>query len=247
VLLVLLVATCLVIAASYFVGRLFGASHGQLGTFVQGAFRGNLAFVGLPIVSALPDTPLGLGVSLRGLALLVLAPTMVFYNVAGVMVLVLSQPKVRAGRWLRSAKQLALTPPLLATLVGVAFALSGAELPAPLARSLGLLGDLALPLGLLCVGGALGRLQVQGDWRLGVIATLIKSCISPLAGLGLARVCGFGRPETQLILVFMACPTAIVSYAVAVELKGDGPLASSAIGLSCLASAAILAGIVAFA
>jgi hypothetical protein len=28
------------------------------GTFVQGAFRGNLAFVGLPVIYALPDTPL---------------------------------------------------------------------------------------------------------------------------------------------------------------------------------------------
>jgi malate permease and related proteins len=247
VLLVLLGATCLVIALSYLVGRLSRVPAALQGTLVQGAFRGNLAFVGLPIVNALPDVPLSGGVSLRALAVLVLAPTMVFYNIAGVVVLVLGQAEARAGRFLRSVKQLALTPPLLATVLGVAYALAGAELPPPLARGFGLLGDLALPLGLLCVGGAIGRFRVQGDWHFGVIAAAVKTCVSPLVGLAVAEACGFERGETQLVLVFMACPTAIVSYAVAVELKGDGHLASSAIALSCLVSAGVLAAIVGWA
>ena len=40
------------------------------GTFVQGGFRGNLAFVGLPIIYSMPDAPLAWGVSLRTAAIL---------------------------------------------------------------------------------------------------------------------------------------------------------------------------------
>jgi len=45
-------------------------------------------------------------------------------------------------------------------------------------------------------------------------------------------------------MIFMACPTAIISYTMAVEMKGDATLASGTIALSVLTSLGALAIII---
>jgi len=57
---VMLAATGLVIVVGYIAARLLRVPAAT-GTLVQGAFRGNLAFVGLPIIYALPDATLAGG------------------------------------------------------------------------------------------------------------------------------------------------------------------------------------------
>src|SRR6478609_7498089 len=93
-LLVMLAATALVIVAGYGVAWLMKVPGPAVGTFVQGGFRGNLAFVGLPVIFSPPDTPLFGGMSARTAAVLTVAPTMVAYNIGGVIVLLLSQHRV---------------------------------------------------------------------------------------------------------------------------------------------------------
>ena len=61
------------------------------------------------------------------------------------------------------------------------------------------------------------------------------------------RALGLDAPETKLVMILMACPTAIVSYTVALEMKGDEPIASGAIVLSVLLSLVSLAVILAVA
>ena len=146
---VMLVATGAVIVAAYAGAWLLRVPGAAAGTFVQGAFRGNLAFVGLPVIYALPDTPLAGGLSVRTAAIVTIAPMMVLYNVAGVVVLLLSQHTLgwrMVGPLLR---QLAVTPPLLATIAGLGWALLGWPLPVALDRTFSALGQMALPLGLI--------------------------------------------------------------------------------------------------
>lgn len=53
-----------------------------------------------------------------------------------------------------------------------------------------------------------------------------------------------GAVELKVRLILLACPTAIVSYTMALELKGDEALASGTIVLSVLVSVVSLAVIV---
>ena len=214
------------------------------GTFVQGAFRGNLAFVGLPIIYSLPDAPVLSGLSVRTAAILTIAPMMVFYNVAGVVVLLLSQHKLGWRMAWPLFRQLATTPPLLATVAGVAFALAGWTLPPALDKTFFALGEMALPLGLLGVGGSLITVEFAGNWRRPLLAALVKTVVSPALGWVVGRWLGLGAMELKIVLIFMACPTAVISYTMALELKGDGAMASGTIGLSVLASLIPLAVIV---
>ena len=58
------------------------------------------------------------------------------------------------------------------------------------------------------------------------------------------RALGLGAAELRMLLILMACPTAVISYTMALELKGDEALASGVISLSVLTSVVSLAVIV---
>jgi predicted permease len=171
---------------------------------------------------------------------------MVFYNLAAVIVLLISRHSL-AWSTIRPVMGRILTNPiLLATVAGVSFAAAGLTLPRPIARTFEALGELAMPLGLLSVGGALVSAQIGSAWRLPLASALVKTLISPLLGWTFAHAFGLGARETGMIMVFMATPTAVVSYTMATELGGDESLASGSIVLSTFLALPILAAILAW-
>ncbi len=239
-------ATLLAIGLSYAVGGLMRVPGSRMGTLVQGGFRGNLAFIGLPLLYSLPDVPLRGGLSLHAAAVVLVAPMMVFYNLAAVVVLLISRHSFGFAMLLPLLGRILTNPILLATIAGVAFAAAGLTLPPPVARTFDALGQLALPLGLLSVGGALITARLGANWRAPVASGLIKTVASPLLGWAVCRWFGLGPGQTRMIVIFMATPTAVVSYTMAIELGGDESLASGSILLSTFASLPILAAILAW-
>lgn len=242
---VMFLVTGLVIAVAYGVAAVLRVPGGAMGTFVQGAFRGNLAFVGLPVVFALPDVPVLGGMTLHVAAVLVVAPTMVLYNLGGVIVLVVSQHAFGPRMIWPVVRQLAVTPPFLATLAGIGFAAMGWTLPHAVGATLEALGEMALPLGLLGVGGSLANARLSGAWVAPLGASLIKVGVSPLLAWGAGSFFGLGATATVLLMILAASPTAIISYTMAVEMKGDERMASATIVVSVVASLVALAGCVA--
>ncbi len=113
-------------------------------------------------------------------------------------------------------------------------------------RSAALYGDRTVPLGLLAVGGSL----VTVDHRAGGSATwgaaLLKTFAAPALGWGVARLMGLGAAETKILMILLATPTAIISYVMAMELKGDEAIASGSIVLSVLTSIVSLALVLAW-
>lgn len=238
--------TTAMILVGYLVGGMLRVPGAVMGTFVQGAFRGNLAFVGLPIVFALPNVPLIGNLTLHEAAVIAVAPTMVLYNVGGVVVLTISQHAFGPRMIWPVVKQLAVTPPLLATLAGIGFVAMGWKLPFAVDRTLNALGEMALPLGLLGIGGSIVTAKLHGALRLPLGSALLKSWASALVGLLAARACGLEGQPVVLVMILAAAPTAIVSYTMALEMKGHGELASTTIALSVVASLVSLAAIVSF-
>jgi hypothetical protein len=243
-LLTVLTGTLVVIALAYAAAVCLRVPAVVQGTFVQGSFRGNLAFAGLPIVFSLPDAALAGGLTVRSMAVIVVAPAMVLYNLAGVGVLLLSQHRWGPAMIRPMLRQLPSTPPLLATLAGLGYAWLGWPLPPVLARTLGGLGEMALPLGLLGVGGSLVTAKLAANWRTPALAVLIKAAVSPAVGWLIGRWWGLEPAALQTVMILMACPTAIVSYTMVLELKGDETLASTVIVGTVAASLVTLALIV---
>jgi len=232
----MLAATAALIVIAYLLAKVLRLPAAAAGTFVQGAFRGNLAFVGLPIIDSLPEIQSPGGAPVRAIAVMAIVPMLVVYNAAGVLVLLASQQG--SHRWaLRPlVRQVLTTPPLIATVVGIAYGATGWPWPRLLAQTCDSLAQLALPLALLGIGGALASLKLAGAWLGPLTAALVKTGLAPLLGWLFGRWLGVEPLEVKLIMVLLATPTAIISYTKVVELEGSPALASGSIVFSTLLS-----------
>jgi predicted permease len=106
------------------------------------------------------------------------------------------------------------------------------------------LGEMALPLGLLGVGGSIMTARLGDAWRPALGSALMKTIAAPALGWLAGRWLGLGAVESKLIMILLATPTAVVSYTMAVEMKGDDTMASGTIVLSVFTSLVALAVIV---
>lgn len=240
---VLVISMAACIAVGYLAGWGLGLSRPSLGAFVQGAYRSNLTYVGLPVVlfalaATGQDSP-----QLQAEALLATVPLIPIYSIAAVAVLQGSsgQPDTRRGSAVRLLRGVLANPLVWACLLGVLFAYSGLQLPLAIDRTLVALGQMALPLALLGIGATLQPAAVRAGGTAAAIASLIKVLVAPLVGLVAARALRLNGAETTIALLYLAMPTAVISYVMAEFLGADGKLASSIVVLSTLLSMPALA------
>lgn len=236
----LLLATATTIALGWLVARLLGLRREAVGTFVQATFRGNLAYVALPVLAALPGDS---GASSTA-ALLVMAPLLALYNATGVTLLLASQRQPGIGRVRRVATEVLKNPLFWACVAGGLYGWLGLPMPHWLDRTFGTVGQMSLPLALICIGGALAVPPPKANRRDATVAALLKTMGQPLFGWLFARSLGLSPGDTQVGLILLATPTAAATYTMVTQLGGDDALAASSILLSTLFSVAALAVIV---
>jgi predicted permease len=207
---------------------------------VQAVFRGNLAYVALPVLAALPG---GAG-PLNTAALLVMAPLLALYNMAGVTLLLACRQQVGPGMPRRVIAEVLKNPLFWSCVAGGLYGWFGLPMPHWLDRTIGTVGQMSLPLALICIGGALAVTPFQGNRRNATLAALLKTAGQPLLGWLFARWLGLAPAETQIGLIILATPTAAATYTMVTQLGGDEPLAASSVVLSTLFSVVTLAVIV---
>ena len=223
-------ATLAALGVAYVAGKIRGVPAESFGSFLHAAIRGNLAYVGLPVIS--------LALAARGagaawpVAPLAMAPLTVIANALGVLLLLVGHGKPGPGAWRTLGVQLATNPLLLASVAGAAVAASGLALPQWLAQSIAVTGQMALPLALLCIGGSLVTMPLRGKRTQAVLASVLKVGVTPLLGWPLARWFGLSPDETLIALLFLATPTAAASFTLAGKLGGDEALAATSVVVS---------------
>ncbi len=227
---------------AYVLGFAIKLKPGQIGTFVHGSFRGNLAFVGLAVVflafSVDGDAEADRAVTT---AILVMAPIVPLYNVVAVIVLLLSKHRISRQAITKVFTGILANPLIISCVLGGFVAWMGWQLPRAIHNTLNILGQFALPLALICIGGVLATTTVRGNLLPSIIATIIKTAVAPLVGFALARSIGATPHQTAVALIMLATPTAIASYILTDQLDGDGPLAASIVLVSVIASIGSLA------
>lgn len=242
---VLTAATVAGIVVGYGLARWLGLPRTAIGTFLQAGFRGNLAFVGLPVILYAFAGPGRDAAAAGATALVALGPMVVLYNVASVLALLLSRAPISRQALGALYRELQTNPLLLSCLAGVIYAALHWPLPALVERTGNAVGQMALPLALLCIGGSLASMRLDGQLPWAAAATACKLVLLPLLGFLIARLLGLSPTGMRIALILLACPTASVSYILVAQLGGDKPLASGAILLSTLLAAAPLAAILA--
>ena len=128
--------------------------------------------------------------------------------------------------------ELARHPLVLACVAGYAWNALGAGLPAFAGETLALLGQAALPAGLLCVGAAM-RVErgAQGEARAHAWWLAVKLGAAPAIALALARFLALPTMESRILVLCAALPTATNAYILAVRMTGDGRTVATQITL----------------
>ncbi len=236
------------IGIGYLAARLLRLPGPGTGALVQGAYRGNLAYIGLPVAVLALAAAGRSEPGLEAAAVIALAVSIPAYNVAAVLILVGSQGagttqrRPRAGQFI---VRLVTNPLLMSCVAGLAVLAAGWSLPAPVRTALKTVGDMNTPLALLGIGASLSFSSLRAHWRNAGLATLIKLVASPLVGLALAAALGLHPGERLVALIFLACPTAAASYVMAQQLGADEQLAANIIVISTMLSAIALGTVLA--
>ncbi|MBN1828573.1 MAG: AEC family transporter [Deltaproteobacteria bacterium] len=199
------------------------ASPSRRGVIVQGTFRTNMVFVGLPIIAyAYGDAGLA--------AVVVLIAFLVpFFNFLAVIAL--SVPHYREPLGTTAVRKviadIVMNPLVIGCSIGLIFSALGITLPSAVNRSCDLIGRLALPLALIMVGASLEFSQLKGEMKISLAVSLLKLIIYP--GMILLALVAFDQKGIALkaTVLMMAAPVSPSSYIMAVEMKGDGRLASA--------------------
>ncbi|GAG25216.1 unnamed protein product, partial [marine sediment metagenome] len=219
----------------------------RTGAFVQATFRGNLAYVGLAVIFFAFTSKGGSAAasSAQTAAILAFAPIVPIYNITAVVVLLAGREKVSLRTVLDMLFQIVTNPLLLACVAGAGFSLLGFKLPLAAAHTLQVVGQFALPVALLCIGGVLVSTNIKGRMIHSILAAIIKVGVGPAVGFLVGHLLGADPRETAIALILLACPTAVASYVLADQLGADGTLAAGAVVASTILSIISLSVVVA--
>ena len=232
----------LVIGSAIIIAIGFFASYGYAlirryppeaaGSFSQGSFRGNLAYMGLAIVFNAYGPE---GFTRAGILTGFLVPVLNFFAILALLLPHRGQDGDRGlSFWV---KQVAFNPLIVASFAGIAWSFLGLPMPIILDRSLDIATGMTLPLALIAIGGSFSLEKLKGDLVRAAFATGIKIVWLPLLGAFLLYGMGIRGMDLGIGVLMAGTPAATATYIMAHQMKGDAELAGSIVMMSTLLSA----------
>ncbi len=198
------------------------------GVFVQGAFRGNLVITGLAFCAN------AYGEQGLAIAALPVAMTVVLFNLLSVYTLNRSLNSNGGTTWHKTWRGILRNPLIIA--IGAGFIVNGigVTLPAVVLDSANYLGQMVLPLALICIGGALNLKQLRRPDQAALMASLWKLVLSPVIACAIAISLGTRGESLAIIFLLAASPSATASFVMVQAMGGNGKLAANIIVLTTL-------------
>ena len=197
-------------------------------SFVQGSFRGNYAFVGLPLIKAM----FGNESSVTGKGSILAAFVIVLNNILSVIVLA-SGSKHQGESGMKSLKKICLNiftnPLIIAITVAIVFSVLHIRLPIILSTTIDYFSNLASPLALLSIGTFLALKNTKEDFIYSAAATSIKLILLPIAAILPAIAAGFRDTDLVMLLMIFGVPTAAGAFPMAAIMGGDPKLTANII------------------
>lgn len=199
------------------------------GAFVQSSFRGNLAYLGLPVVSAL------FGEQAISIAAAVLAAGLILHIILTIVLLQLLDPDRPRLDVRSNLMTIGTNPLILSAVAGLLFSATGITLPRLLAEPLDLLARGALPLALLVIGCRVSFRGIRSRLSLTLLAVSFKLFLMPASAyLIMSVLLGAETEIVQIVVIMAASPTAILAQTFAEAFNADGPLAAATVALSTI-------------
>ena len=228
-------ATALSIGLVAFLSRL--VDRDIRGEFIQGAYRSSASLFGMAFIQNMYANA-----AMGGLMIIGSVP---LYNLAAVVILILTRPGASAeerrvssatvGKTLRSV---ATNPLILGIAAGCVWSFLRIPMHPILQKSVKNIASLTTPMGLLSMGALLDTKKIRGRIKPAIFATLLKVFVlalifSPVA----AYLFGFREEKLVAVLVMLASATTVSSYPMVLNMGHEGTLTQAIVMLTTLTSA----------
>lgn len=209
ILFILAISSLFVVLSKY----LFKISIPRFGVHIQGIIRFN-TYLGLAIIVDLFGSE---GIAISAVIMAILVPSC---NVIAVL-------SLSAGKKV-TLKQLVMpivkNPLIISCVIGILLNLLPIGLPFGSDQFLKLLAAASLPLGLICIGGALQTATLRKEFKPIMVSTLLRLLAMPILAVLTAHLFSLPALERVLLVIFFAIPTAPTSYILTKQLNGDSQL-----------------------
>lgn len=222
-----LIPLFILLLIGWILSMLIKVPRDQRGTFLDTAIHGNIGYIGLAVVFYyLGKTALTAASVLAGFLMLT-------HNSLAVIVLLANAPKQPGKKPFKQILAGILGNPIIATsAAGILFSVLSLHLPVILERTLGIIGNLALPLALLVIGASLSFRYERKQMIYILISCFFKLILLPALGIWMYSL--FGIPPALYLpgLILLSAPVATVSSIMASEMRGDPIMAANTVSLS---------------
>ena len=216
------------IAGSYSAVCAFEKEDFNRGAMIQAIFRSNIVLMGLPVAINLFGKD---NVTEVAVVLLFIVP---LYNIMSVVIL----EKFRGGRTsiLAMVRKVITNPIIMGAIAAVIVLSLGIEFPEIIMQPVTSLADATNPISMVLLGASLDIHGIREDRKRVLFCVIGKLVIVPAIGIGGALLLGFEGVALIAVVLMVASPTALASFAMASSMGSNGGLAGEAIVFSTIFS-----------
>lgn len=234
----LVVASYIAILLLYFISLIFGKKHIQnkldLGIFVQGVFRGNLAIVGLALVSqTYGDYGIAVGALIAGLSALLL-------NILGVICLEQSTHNHRVPLHHMIIKMIK-NPLIISIILAIFIKVIALPIPEFIIKFGDLFTRITLPLALICSGASCNFEGIFQAGKYAIWASIGRLILSPILFVISGMVWGLSGKDLGILFLLGAAPAATTGYVMAKVMGGNHVMAANIVAITTVGCLFIVA------
>lgn len=216
-----------ILSSALFVFKIEKSNYNR-GAMIQAMFRSNIVLMGLPIAINL----FGKGnVTSVAVVLMFIVPA---YNVVAVILF----EKLRGGsaNALSIIKGIITNPLIVGGIIACIVMGLRLEVPGVLYQTIVSLSDATTPIAMILLGASLSLDGFSDDRPKVVLCSFVKLVVFPAIAIGAAVWLGFRDVELIAIILMVATPTALASFAMSSSMGGNGRLSAEVVVATSIAA-----------
>ena len=210
----------------------------SVSSFVNSAYRSSLSVVAPPLLILMFEAHPDPDVLPKGL-LAVSVLLIISYTTASVLFAV-CDTKSKNNAVLGVLISVAKNPIVIGVVLALLFNVLGLSLPTFATNTVRPLGNIVMPLAMICVGANLKFKGLDAKFKYVIISSVVKLFLMPVAAVAVALLFGFRGNDLTIIMILNALPMAVGAYVMQAELGGDTYIGSSVLMITMTCSALTL-------
>lgn len=196
------------------------------GVFVQGVYRSNMAIMGLAFVqNAYGNDGLAAGAVYMGLLT-------IFYNILAVITLSRGAEGGWGHKFVSVLKNIVKNPLIVAIVLALVLQRLHVAVPDVLVQTARYVGNISLPLALICAGAAFDFRSMFQASGIAVQASVGRLVVAPLVAIVCGVMFGLSGIPMGVLFLMVATPVAAASYVMAKAMGGNDVAAANIMGIT---------------